>query len=174
MSLDISELAPYLSILSSLAIIASAIMVIFQLRQGTRENRANTAFSMLESITSDSFERRRAHVYKIVAKYSPNDYVDFLNTADDFEFRNYAYTFELFGQFIKDGVVDRKPVMNVGKYIIVTDWKVMEPLLKCICQAHGFKLFPWENFEWLAKETEKYLLRLESQKSTSYSNGNRT
>lgn len=177
MSLDFSQLALYLSAASSIAVIVTAIIVSFQLRQNaklievsTQENKSNIAFSMLERIVSDSFVRNRAHAYEIVTKYSPQNWEGFLDTVDDFEFRNYAYQYELFGQFVQHGIMDLDTMMDAMKYIIVTDWEIMEPLLRYICQAHGFKMFPWKNFEWLAKETKKYLLQLESQSNVTSSN----
>jgi hypothetical protein len=65
--------------------------------------------------------------------------------------------FELFGQLVKDGIMDRKTVMNALKYIVVFDWKAMEPMIRYLNREYNLKASPWENFEWLAKETEKYL-----------------
>ena len=76
---------------------------------------------------------------------------------EDFEARNYAYMFELFGQLVKDGIVDLRTVMNALKYIVVYDWKTLEPMIRYLNGVYGLKDNPWGNFEWLAKETETYL-----------------
>ncbi|MDE1852399.1 MAG: hypothetical protein KGI38_01495 [Thaumarchaeota archaeon] len=76
---------------------------------------------------------------------------------DDFEARNYAYMFELFGQLAKDGIVDLQTVMNALKYIVIYDWNTMAPMIKYLNGTYKLKNNPWENFEWLAKETAKYL-----------------
>jgi len=71
--------------------------------------------------------------------------------------------FELFGQLVKDGIVDMKTVMDALKYIVVYDWKTMEPMLKHLNEVYGIKVNPWGNFEWLANETERHLKTLESR-----------
>ena len=34
--------------------------------------------------------------------------------------------FELFGQLVKDGIIDLRTIMTTLKYILVVDWKMME------------------------------------------------
>ncbi len=88
-------------------------------------------------------------------------------TLEDFEARNYAYMFELFGQLVKDNIMDLQTVMNSLKYIVVADWRTMEPMLKYLNAAYELKFNPWSNFEWLANETDKYLKGFKSQASSS-------
>jgi hypothetical protein len=164
LALDLPTLAVLLSAVSSLAVVAGAIFVVFQLRQNNRlinatitETKAGIAFSMLERIIDDSFVRRRKNVYDSVKKYGEKNWEGFIGTFDDFEARNYAYMYELFGQLVKDGIIDLKTVMNALKYIVVYDWKTMEPMIRYLNGIYGLKSNPWGNFEWLAHETEKYL-----------------
>lgn len=160
----------FLSAVSSIAVIAGAVFVIFQLRQNgklikatVQSNKSTIAFSMLERIIDDSFVRRRKNVYDTVAKYSARNWEGFIGTAEDFEARNYAYMFELFGQLVKDNIIDLHTVMNSLKYIVVVDWKTMEPMLLYLNSKYNLKLNPWASFEWLASETEKYLNSLEAR-----------
>ena len=77
--------------------------------------------------------------------------------------RNYAYMFELFGQLVKDNIIDLQTVMNSLKYIVVKDWKVMYPMITYLNKQYSLKLNPWENFEWLARQTARYLQGPEAQ-----------
>jgi hypothetical protein len=164
MAVDLSQVALTLSGVSSVAVIAGAVFVVFQLRQNGRlinatiqETKSGIAFSMVERIIDDSFVRRRKNVYDSMKKYGEKNWEGFIGTMDDFEARNYAYMFELFGQLVKDGIVELKTVMNVLKYIVVYDWTTMEPMIRFLNKTYGLKSNPWENFQWLAKETESYL-----------------
>jgi hypothetical protein len=65
--------------------------------------------------------------------------------------------FELFGQFVRDGIADMKTMMGALKYVVVFDWKTMEPMLRHLNQVYGLEANPWRSYEWLAKETEKHL-----------------
>lgn len=152
--------------------ILGAIFVVFQLRQNAKlinatvqANRSGIAFSILERIIDDSFVRRRKNMYDVVAKYGSKNWEGLLGTMDDFEVRNYAYMFELMGQLVKDGIIDLKTVMNALKYIVVVDWNTMAPLVKYLNGVYKLKLNPWENFEWLAKETENFLKQKELESS---------
>ncbi len=168
LALDFSQLALALSAVSSVAVVAGAIFVVFQLRQNAKlisatiqGTKSGIAFSMFERIIDDSSVKRRKNVYDTVKTYKERNWQGFIGTMEDFEARNYAYMFELFGQMVRDGIVDLKTVMNVLKYIVVYDWKTMEPMLTYLNSVYGLKTNPWENFEWLAKETEKYLALME-------------
>jgi hypothetical protein len=164
MAVDMSQVALTLSAVSSVAVIAGAVFVVFQLRQNARlinltiqETKSGIAFSLLGRIIDDSFVRRRKNVYDSMKKYGEKNWEGFIGTLDDFEARNYAYMFELFGQLVKDGIVDLRTVMNALKYIVVYDWKTLEPMVRYLNGVYKLKGNPWENFEWLANETERYL-----------------
>jgi len=101
--------------------------------------------------------RRRKNMYDTVKKYSEKSWEGLLGTLEDLEARNYAYMFELFGQLVRDGIIDKKTIMNALKYIVVVDWKTMEPMLRYLTKSFGITINPWANFEWLANETEAYL-----------------
>lgn len=170
MSFDLSLITSFLSAISAVAVIAGAIFVVFQLRQNAKlinatiqSNKSAIAFSLLERIIDDEFVRRRKSVYDTIAKFSAKNWEGFIGSLEDFEARNYAYMFELFGQLVKDNIIDLHTVMNALKYIVVTDWRVMEPMITYLNKQYNLKLNPWENFEWLAKETGRYLQGLETQ-----------
>jgi hypothetical protein len=167
---DTSSIAAALGAVSSVAVIAGAVFIIIQLRQNSklleatiRETKSSIAFAMAERIIDDSFVRRRKNVYDTVKMYGERNWEGFLGTYEDFEARNYAYMFELFGQQVKDGVLDLKTTMNTLKYIVVNDWKLMEPMIRYLNKTYNLKGNPWGNFEWLANETEKYLRSQEAE-----------
>ncbi len=169
---DLSAVVTALSAISSIAVIAGALFIIFQLRQNSKliratilENRSAIAFSMLEKIIDESFVKRRTNVHEAMKKYGSKNWEGFDDSYEDLEARNHAYMFELFGQLVNDGIVDKKTMMNALKYIIVFDWRAMEPMIRHVNQRYGLKVNPWGNFEWLAKETEKYLREQEAQAS---------
>jgi hypothetical protein len=170
LAIDFSQLVLSLSAVSSVAVVAGTVFVVFQLRQNAKlinatiqETKSGIAFSMVERLIDDSFVRRRKNVYDSMKKYGEKNWEGFIGTMDDFEARNYAYMFELFGQLVKDGIVELKTVMNALKYIVVFDWKTMEPMIRYLNGVYKLKGNPWGNFEWLAKETEKYLKLEEGQ-----------
>jgi hypothetical protein len=170
---DLSSIAAALGAVSSVAVIAGAVFIIVQLRQNSklldatvRETKASIAFAMAERIIDDSFVRKRKNVYDTVKKYGEKNWEGFIGTYDDFEARNYAYMFELFGQQVKDGILDLKTTMDTLKYIVVYDWKLMEPMIRYLNKTYNLKGNPWGNFEWLAKQTERYLGQQEAEQQT--------
>lgn len=177
----LSDVVTGLSAISSIAVIAGAGFVIFQLRQNAKlinatihENKSSIAFSMLEKVIDDSFVRRRKNVYDTIKRYGERNWEGFVGTYEDFEARNYAYMFELFGQLAKDGIVDLVTLMNALKYIVVFDWKAMEPMIRYLNSFYGLRYNPWENFQWLAEETERYMKTKEGEEeapSTSRGDG---
>ena len=83
-SFDLSQVSLFLIAVSSVAVIADGIFVVFQLRQNARlikatiqENKSSIAFSMLERIIDDSFVRRRKNVYDAVKKYGDKSWEGF-------------------------------------------------------------------------------------------------
>ncbi len=112
---------------------------------------------MLEKITHESFARRRFNMYEVVRRYQAANWEGFLDSADDFEVRNFAYLYELYGLIVREGIIDFRLVAETLKYIVVYDWKVFEPVSRFLIGKYGMKLNPWGSFEWLAKETQKYL-----------------
>jgi len=150
--------------MSSIAVIAGAIFIIFQLRLNAQlikatiqENRANVAVALVEKLTNESFARRRKNMHDAVRKYSAIDWKGFDETLEDYEARDFAYTYELIGQLIKEGVLDLKLVRHTLRYTIIDDWKSFEPLAKHLIERFGINGNPWARFEWLAEETEKHV-----------------
>lgn len=170
--IDLSWALPILGAISSIAVIAGAVFIVFQLRQNARliqatikENRTNSSISLLEKLTEDSFARRRKLMYDAVKKYSATNWERYDDTLEDFEVRNFAYIYELIGQLARQDLIDVTAVKNAMQYLIVLDWEVFEPLNKHYIERFrsvsegDYRRGGWSNFEWLAKETLEHLIK---------------
>ena len=160
----------FLSGISSIAVIAGAIFVVFQLRQNAKlieatihENRSNIALALLERLTDESFAVRRKKMHEVVKKYRDANWEGFDDSMDDFEVRNFAYIYELLGQLAKDKIVDLSTVRNALQYLVVFDWEAFAPVTNHLMERFKLAVNPWENFEWLAQETKRYMELREAQ-----------
>lgn len=156
-----------LSAISSLAVVLGAVFVIFQLRQNARliktanfETKANISFSVLEKVTEESFARRRKSMHDAIKKYSQINWEGFDDTLEDFEARNFGYIYELIGELVREGIIDLTIAIHSLRYLLVFDWQRFEPLTKHLMERYNVPVNPYENFEWLAQETRKYLQSL--------------
>ncbi|TMI55990.1 hypothetical protein E6H15_02160 [Candidatus Bathyarchaeota archaeon] len=161
---DLSWLISFLSAISSIAIILGAVFVVFQLRQKAKlirtanlETKSNISFSVLEKITEESFARRRKNMHDAVKKYSQISWEGFDDTLEDFEARNFGYIYELIGELVREGIIDLTIAIHSLRYLIVFDWQTFEPLVKHLMERYKVPVNPYENFEWLAQETRKFL-----------------
>ena len=161
---DFGPLINFLSAFSSIAIILGAVFVVFQLRQNARlirtasdETKANMSFSVLEKITEDSFARRRKNMHDSVKKFSENNWEGFDDSLEDFEARNFGYIYELIGELVREEIIDKTIAVHSLRYLIVYDWQRFEPLVKHLMELYKVPVNPYENFEWLATETRKFL-----------------
>jgi hypothetical protein len=161
---DLSTIISYLSALSSVAVVLGAIFVVFQLRQNARliktanfDTKAEMSFSVLEKITEESFARRRKNMHDAVKKYSQISWEGFDDTLEDFEARNFGYIYELIGELVKEGIIDLTIAVHSLRYLIVYDWERFQPLVKHIMDRYKVPVNPYENFEWLATQTRKFL-----------------
>jgi len=164
LSADFAEVTNFLAAISSVAVIAGAGFVVVQLRQNARllqatlrQERANSAFAMLEKITHESFARRRARMWEIERKAVASNWEGFDNSPQDFEARNFAYLYELYGVLIKDGILEFPLVAETLKYLVVFDWQSFKPHSEHLMKVFGLKVNPWGNFEWLAGEVNRYI-----------------
>jgi hypothetical protein len=167
--LDLAQIVTVLSAISSIAVIAGAGFIIIQLRQNAvllnatlRQEKKDAAFSMLESLTGEAFSRRRANFYKVIEKYKAGDRGGFDDSAEDFEVRNFAYLYELYGQMVRDGLVEFAMVAEMLQHMVVNDWNEFEPISNRFMERFGLKISPWDNFRRLAQQSEKYISKREA------------
>jgi hypothetical protein len=161
---DLSTIISYLSALSSVAVVLGAIFVVFQLRQNARliktanfDTKAEMSFSVLEKITEESFARRRKNMHDAVKKYSQINWEGFDDSLEDFEARNFGYIYELIGELVKEGIIDLTIAVHSLRYLIVFDWEIFQQLVKHLMERYKVPVNPYENFEWLATETRRFL-----------------
>jgi hypothetical protein len=161
---DFSQIVEGLSAISSVAVIAGAGFVIVQLRLNSallkatlRQEKKDAAFRMLQRLTEESFARRRANFYRAIRKRKTGDWADFDDSEDDFEVRDFAYLYELFGQMVKHGVIEYAMVAEMLQYMVVDDWKEFQPVSEHFMKRHGLKVGPWREFERLAERSERYM-----------------
>ena len=164
---DLGFIVSDLSAISSIAVILGAVFVIFQLRQNARlirtanfETKANMSFSVLELITEESFARRRKSMHDAVKKYSEINWEGFDDTLEYFEALNFGYIYELIGELVREGIIDLTIAIHSLRYLLVYDWQRFEPLTKHLMERYKVPVNSYENFEWLAQETRKYLQSL--------------
>lgn len=170
--LSLSGLIQILSALSSVAVILGVIFIVIQLRQNNklielntkltevsfRDVKANITFELLEKLTDESFARRRSFMWETIKQYQTSNWENFDDSREDFEIRNFAYMYDLFGQMAKEGLIDTETLAKTFKYMIVLDWEAFEPAAKHILKRYNLKKNEiFSNFQWLAQETEKIL-----------------
>jgi hypothetical protein len=69
-------------------------------------------------------------MYENVKKYSHVNWQGFDDTTDDFETRNFANMYELWGQLVKDKIIDLVSLERVLKLTVVYDWDIFAPFAK--------------------------------------------
>ncbi len=170
--MDFALVISYLSAFSSIAVILGAIFVVFQLRQNSklielsiRENRSSIAFALLERITDENFALRRKKMHDTIRKYKEMNWEGFDDSLEDFEARNFAYIYELIGQFARENITDLSTVASALQYLVVTDWNAFRPLSEHLMSRFNLKVNPWGSFEWLADETMKRMNTRERTKT---------
>jgi hypothetical protein len=167
---DTSYIVQFLSAISSVAVIAGAIFIVFQLRQNARliqatihETKASTSIALLEKITDESFARRRKAMRDTVKKYAALNWQGFDDSLEDFEARNFAYTYELIGQLARQGIIDLDIVRDALQYLVVFDWDAFAPLLPHLMERRKEKINVniFANFQWLADTNREHMKRKE-------------
>jgi len=182
-SYSATDIGSFLSAISSIAVIAGAIFVVFQLRQNARQikqhektleamsaaNRSNNAFQLISKVVDPSFPGRRHRLHAISKKYSGSDWSGFDESIDDFEVRNFANIYEQLGLIVKKGVIDPEDVMDALSGQIMADWAAFAPIRRHIMEEAG-RAYPilavdqpgidaifWPTFKWLAEENQKWI-----------------
>ena len=176
--LDLSGLIQVLSAISSIAVILGVVFIIVQLRQNAKlidlnaklteatfkDVKSNISFEILEKLSDESFARRRSFMWHTVKKYQASNWEGFDDSSDDFEIRNFAYMYDLYGQMTKEGLLDLEIMAKTFKYLVALDWEAFEPVSKHIMKRYNLKQNEiFSDFEWLANETEKILKQKGSQ-----------
>jgi hypothetical protein len=182
-SFTATDIETFLSAISSIAVIAGATFVVFQLRQNAKQieqqektleamsaaNRSNDAFQLISKVVDPSFPGRRHRLHAISKRYSGGDWNGFEDSIDDFEVRNFANIYEQLGLLVKKGVIDREDVMDALSGQIIDDWITFAPIRRHVMEhvgsvnpllavdQPGIDAIFWPNFMWLAEENQKWI-----------------
>jgi hypothetical protein len=164
MALDLSEITFILGAISSAAVIAGAIFIVFQLRQNAKlieatlaQNRNDAAFNILDRLTQEGAARRRKQLHDISQTRTRNGWDGYFGSLEDFEIRSFAYQYELIGQFVREGIVDLDLVTHMMSYGIVADWLAFRPIAEHLNSRFEAKTSPWIHFQWLADKCREHL-----------------
>jgi hypothetical protein len=164
MAFTISDITFILSAISSAAVIAGAIFIVFQLRQNARlieatlaQNRNDAAFNILDRLTQEGAARRRKELHDVSAYRVKNGWNGYFGSLEDFEIRSFAYQYELIGQFVQEGIVDLNLVTHMMSYAIVTDWLAFRPIAEFLNTQFEAATSPWIHFQWLADKCLQHL-----------------
>lgn len=164
MTLSTAEITFILSAVSSAAVVAGAFFIVLQLRQNAKliqatlaQNRNDAAFNILERLTHEGAARRRKQLLDVSATRSQSGWDGYYGSLEDFEVRGFAYTYELIGQFVREGMVDLDLVTHMMSYGIVADWLAFRPISEYLNSKFETKVSPWIHFQWLADKCREHL-----------------
>src|SRR5256712_11218055 len=115
------------------------------------------SFSVLKITTQESCPRKRKNRQDAIKKCSQFNWEGFDDSLEVFEARNFGYIYELIGELVREGIIDFTIAIHSLRYLLVFDWSRFEPLVKHLMERYKVPVNPYENFEWLAQETRKYL-----------------
>jgi hypothetical protein len=147
---DLTEVAMWVSIAASSALVVSVCLLAYNLRATRIDARRNLAFSMMEQLTSADFAARRWKMHRSVEAAAAAAWNGFDNSLEDFESRSFAYQYELIGQMVLSGTLDYKLVRDFLQYSIVADWNAFEPLDARLQERYPGRPSPWARFRLLA------------------------
>jgi hypothetical protein len=158
---DLSEIASWVGIAASSALVVSVCLLAYNLRASRMDARRNLAFSMMEQLTSEGFAERRWKMHASVAKGAGSGWAGYDNTLEDFESRAFAYQYELIGQMVRSGTLDYRLVRDFLQFTVVADWIAFDPLDAHLEERYPGRPSPWGRFHQLA---ERITLELDGPK----------
>ncbi len=175
---ELTDITQVLNAISAVAVLLGVVFVVFQLRQNGRlikasneqvqasilQNKSSVATSIVERFTDDSFTIRRKTVRDIVKKYQGANWEGFSESAEDFEVRAFGSYYDFTAYLAREGIIDVHLVQSVLGYRITFDWEVVAPVAEYYRKERG-KKYIFANFEWLSRESEKYLAEIEKSMS---------
>jgi hypothetical protein len=188
LAFDISTLIQDLSAVSSIAVIAGAIFVVFQLRQNAKliegsnkqietsnrqveasiqQNRQQVILSIVDRFTDESFNLKRKKVREIIKKCQANNWEGFQESDDDYDVRGFIVHYEATGYLAKVEIIDIKMIQEGMGYGVIYDWATLEPAVKYYRSV--WKRNVYENFEWFYDSVKKAMESEGKNTSTDFS-----
>jgi hypothetical protein len=147
---ELSEIATWVGIASSSALVVSVCLLAFNVRASRIDARRNLAFSMMEQVTSSEFARRRWSMRQGVDKAATSEWKGYDDSLEDFESRAFAYQYELIGQMVVAGTLDYDLVRDFLQFSVVADWNAFQPLDAHLQERYPGRPSPWGRFRELA------------------------
>jgi hypothetical protein len=146
------------AILSALAGVSAAIIVIIELRHMDRHKDLEISMKLFEWAETESLRKAFRWIendfqFENLDKYKKD-------VADNFEVNDYPYQIEAFfeevGFLVNKKLVDIDVIVDrLGGYII-SDWEKLQPWIEAIREERNDKTFG-EHFEVLYEKTRKYM-----------------
>jgi hypothetical protein len=160
---DLSAIVLVVNLGAAVAIVATVILVVLQLRQNSRlieaasrEYRANVAFGILEKLTDESFPRRRKAMHDAARLLAEKGPAEFDDTAADIEARNFGFIYQIIGTLVRLQVIEEELVLRALGRIVWADWERFQPIAERVRARYGFRVSSWDDFRWLADRARSY------------------
>ncbi len=148
--MDLSEVTTWVGLAASTALVVSVCILAYNVRESRRDARRTLAFSLLETLTSAEFAKRRWKMRETIGKAVAANWTGFDDSLEDFESRAFAYQYELIGQMVYGRTLSYPQVRDFLKFSIVADWNAFQPLDGHLAQRYPANPSPWTNFKRLA------------------------
>jgi type II secretory pathway component PulJ len=165
---DFSDIVLALSAGASIAVVVTAVLVVLQLRQNSRllehaarEYQSNVALAVMAKITDESFPRRRKAMHDAARVLTEQGPAAFDDSIADLEARNFAFIYQFLATMAQSGVVDEDLVVRSLGRLVISDWIHFQPIAKRIAERYGHRHGTWSEFQWLAREAERYFAERE-------------
>ncbi len=166
---DLTTFIQVLGAASTVAVILGIPFIVLQMRQNSKmvetsnrqvdvmihQTRSQVFLNIAERLSARDYVMQRKTVRDIVAKYEATRWQGFPDSADAFEVRSFAATYEASATMAKVGIIDEGTLQEALGYWVVSDWKAILPAVKQLELSWGVPAYP--NFRWLAESTENYL-----------------
>ncbi len=150
--MNATEIASWIGIAASTALVVSVCLLAYNLRETRRDARRTLAFSLLETLTSADFAKRRWSMRETVRKAATEGWAGFDDSLEDFESRAFAYQYELIGQMVAARTLSYQQVRDFLQFSIVADWNAFDPLDEHLSKRYPNNPSPWANFRRLATQ----------------------
>lgn len=147
-----SEITSWIGTAASTALVISVCLLAYNLRETRRDARRSLAFSLLETLTSEEFAKRRWAMREAVRKAVAGNWVGFDDSLEDFESRAFAYQYELIGQMVAARTLNYQQIRDFLQFTIVADWNAFDPLDEHLVKRYPGRPSPWSNFRRLAAQ----------------------
>ncbi len=164
-----ADVANWLTVAGSIALILGALFIVLQLRQNNRllgmnatliettlrQERSDVAIALLEHLTDHTFAHRRWRMHELVKRFAESNWNGVFESEEDFEVRHFVQIYELIGTMARRNVVDREIVLDSLQHQVIRDWEVFQPHLRMLAARYGVTADYFVSFEWLASESKQ-------------------